>query len=42
MRYAFYMKETTKNSIRLLVAKIPKDVNPESYNLETMKKDIEA
>lgn len=25
-----------------MVAKLPKDVNPESYNIEHMKKDLEA
>lgn len=41
MRYAFYMKELDGQKEEL-VAKLPKNVNPKFYNMETMKKDIEA
>jgi hypothetical protein len=40
MRYAFLMKDTTLKQD--MVAKVPKDMNPTTYNLETMKSDIEA
>ena len=40
MRYAFYMKDL-QNGLEM-VAKLPKDVNPETYNIEHMKKDLEA
>jgi hypothetical protein len=40
MRYAFYMKDITCN--QELVAKLPKSINPKHYNLDVMKKDIEA
>ena len=41
MRYAFYMKELEGNKNEL-VAKLPKNINPKSYNVETMAKDIET
>jgi len=41
MRYAFYMKELEGNKNEL-VAKLPKNVNPKTYNIETMVKDIET
>lgn len=40
MRYAFYMNDMTCK--QELVAKMPKSINPKYYNLEVMKKDIEA
>jgi hypothetical protein len=42
MRYAFYMTERGVNGVAELVAKLPKNLNPKYYNLDTMKKDIEA
>lgn len=40
MRYAFLMKDCELNEN--YVAKVPKDLNPKTYNLEVMKNDIEA
>jgi len=40
MRYAFYMEDI--DARQKLVAKVPKDLNPKNYNLESMKSDIEA
>lgn len=40
MRYAFLMKDMELNE--QYVVKVPKDMNPATYNLETMKSDIEA
>ena len=41
MRYAFYMSDSLENG-KQMVAKVPKDINPSTYNLDYMKKDIEA
>ena len=40
MRYAFLMKDCDLNEEH--VVKVPKNINPKSYNLEEMKNDIEA
>lgn len=40
MRYAFYMKDLDIE--QELVAKMPKNVDPATYTLEVMQKDIEA
>ena len=40
MRYAFYMQDLDIG--QQMVAKLPKNINPASYNLEHMKLDIEA
>jgi len=40
MRYAMYMKDLTCN--QEMVAKIPKNLDPKSYNLQTMQKDVEC
>lgn len=40
MRYAFLMKDQDLNEE--YVVKVPKNINPASYNLDTMKNDIEA
>jgi hypothetical protein len=36
------MKEINKNGEHELIAKVPKDINPLTYNIEIMRKDIEA
>ncbi len=40
MRYAFIAKDLDLNEE--YVVKVPKNINPATYNLETMKNDIEA
>ena len=40
MRYAFLMRDCDLNED--YVVKVPKNINPKSYNLEEMKNDIEA
>ena len=40
MRYAFMMKDLDLNE--KYVVKIPKDVNPVTYNFDDMQKEIEA
>jgi hypothetical protein len=40
MRYAFLAKDCELGEE--CVVKLPKDINPRSYNLEVMKNDIEA
>ena len=42
MRYAFYMDDLELEDAHQMVAKLPKDINPKTYNLNTMSKDIEA
>ena len=42
MRYTFYMNDLELEDGHEMVAKLPKDINPKSYNLEIMSKDIEA